>query len=285
MSDRLGPLKHLLPASLRFKIRRVLTASGDLLHPGIPPSHLRSHISPLWLDFLGTGRDQLEFMVELAGLTPSQRILDIACGVGRLALPLSHYLDERGSYEGFDVFAPGIEWCQRHISSRRSTFQFQVAQLSTPWSLGRGPTAEQYRFPHRDGEFDLAYAGSIFTHLVGDAARNYLAESARVLKPGGRLVSTWLLYNTKAISLLPPQSIDKLWPRKLADCRAIATGPPEGSVLYDDVDVRSWFGERGFEIVEPFRVDATYNPARKPAFDRTIGMNLYHSFSIIAVKR
>lgn len=273
------------PARARSCLARVRIAVDDRLHPSRPPAHLRRHISPLWLDFDVTGRDQVEFLTEMAALSPDSRVLDIGCGVGRVALPLCDVLGPGGSYEGFDVFRSGIEWCQQNITIRRPNFRFHIAKVSTPWSEDNGPTAAEYKFPYVDSDFDVAYAGSLFTHLIGDGSRNYLAECARVLKPGGRLVSTWLLYNSEATKQLTPRSMDLLWPKDLGDCRAIGNGPAEGSVLYDEVRVREWFVQNGLHIIEPVRVDPTYNPAFKPQGDRTVGMNLYYACCIVAVNR
>src|SRR5688572_26220823 len=86
-------------------VRNALSAGFDFASfraAGLPPRQLRAWISPLWFDFHDTGRSQLEFFVEIAGLQPSHRVLDIACGVGRVAMPLATYLDDAGGYEGFD---------------------------------------------------------------------------------------------------------------------------------------------------------------------------------------
>jgi len=39
--------------------------------------------------------------------------------------------------------------------------------------------------PADDGDVDLIYAASLFTHLYPDDARAYMREMHRVLKPGG----------------------------------------------------------------------------------------------------
>jgi SAM-dependent methyltransferase len=39
-----------------------------------------------------------------------------------------------------------------------------------------------------DGEFDLVYTSVVLQHLSRDLARSYLAEFARVLRPGGSLI-------------------------------------------------------------------------------------------------
>src|SRR3954452_13751233 len=82
---------------------QVYEAAERLAYPlrQLPPRRLRTTISPLWFDFRKAGWDQLEFFTEVAGLQPSDRFLDIACGVGRVAIPLARFLNNHGSYEGF----------------------------------------------------------------------------------------------------------------------------------------------------------------------------------------
>ena len=151
----------LVPAQFRGANRRALDALSDRLQPEIPPRRLREHISPLWLDFVASGRDQLEFNVELAALLPTDRVLDIACGCGRFALPLTRYLQATGSYEGFDVAEELIDWCSQHISWKHPNFRFRVADVITPWSADRSHTVTDYRFLYPERHFDFVYAGSI----------------------------------------------------------------------------------------------------------------------------
>ena len=40
-------------------------------------------------------------------------MLDVGCGIGRLARPLAGYLSIDGTYAGFDVDAAGIRWCRQ----------------------------------------------------------------------------------------------------------------------------------------------------------------------------
>ena len=44
---------------------------------------------------------------------PGERVLDVGCGIGRMARPLAGYLTGDGSYDGFDVNREGIRWCTR----------------------------------------------------------------------------------------------------------------------------------------------------------------------------
>ena len=76
-------------------------------------------------DFTATGREFLGHFTELGGLEPGDRVLDIGCGIGRMAIPLSGYL-EGGSYAGFDVGRAMIRWCRRNISPRHPEFEFEL---------------------------------------------------------------------------------------------------------------------------------------------------------------
>jgi SAM-dependent methyltransferase len=247
---------------------------------------MRLSISPAWFDFKKSGRDQMEFFTELTGLHPSNRFLDIACGVGRVAIPLTRFLDAQGSYEGFDVNASAIRWCKKYISSRYKNFNFTLADVRTGISPAAKYDAGEYTFPYADDDFDFVYAGSIFTHLLSDSATNYLEQTSRVLRRGGWFVATWLIYNKSTISLVPEvaNNIAKHWPHNYHDYRIKSDVWPEESVLYDVSMIRDFYANAGLTILEPFRVDASYSPVRIPSA-RQLGRHLYYALSIIAIAR
>lgn len=63
-------------------------------------------------------------------------MLDVGCGAGRMAIPLMGYLNEKGSYEGFDPVVEHVRWYLEHIESRHPNFRFrylaEVARVSAP---------------------------------------------------------------------------------------------------------------------------------------------------------
>jgi SAM-dependent methyltransferase len=138
-------------------------------------------------DFAATGDEFMAHFVELGGLQPHERVLDVGCGIGRMARPLAGYLSSDGAYEGFDVNPDGIAWCRRRYR-RHPGFGFQVADIfNARYNPAGAHRADEYRFPYEDATFDFVLATSVFTHLLEADAANYLAECARVLAPGGRL--------------------------------------------------------------------------------------------------
>ena len=274
-------------ARLRGWKSRVVDPIADALSPHLPPRRLRRVISPLWFDFVETGRDQLEFFSQLAGLRPSDHFLDIACGVGRIAVPLTNFLDQNGRYEGFDIAGiggPGVAWCKENIESKHPNFKFSLIDLKTSWTPGGSILASEFKFPYADGSFDFAYAGSIFTHLTPDGCSNYLNQIHRVLKNRGRFVATWLIYNRKWAAFLGDRSKSlDYWRNDHGSYRTLDDEAPEASIAFDESFVRQLYREAGLNIVEPLRLDASYCPSRKPP-NQLEGMHLYYSCSIIAVK-
>lgn len=64
----------------------------------------------------------------------------MGCGIGRMAIPLTEYLSEEGSYEGFDVVRRGVKWCQENITTRCPNFRFRLADVYNELTIPRGNT-------------------------------------------------------------------------------------------------------------------------------------------------
>lgn len=182
-------------------------------------------------DFRATGEEFLGHFRELGGLRAEDRVLEMGCGIGRMARVLAGVLRPPGSYDGFDIVASGIAWCQEHYLGTPAPFRFVHADLrNTAYNPAGALPAEAYRFPYGDGAFDLVIATSLFTHLLPVAAEHYLAEATRVLAPGGRLVSTWLLFSAGRPT---PAAFA---PLTAADPAVAVADPavPEAAVAYDE---------------------------------------------------
>lgn len=195
-----APMRAKVIYLLKATARRLRWGPSDLLRrrrsgPLVPPRSL-SFVGAG--DFVATGHQFRGYFAELGGLRPGHRVLDVGCGVGRMALPLVDYLDG-GSYAGFDNGREMVRWCQRNISPLHPNFEFVWAPVyNAKYNPFGQLSAAEYRFPYEDGSFDFAFATSVFTHLLRDDADHYLAEVSRVLRPGGTCLLTWFLLTPEA---------------------------------------------------------------------------------------
>lgn len=142
-------------------------------------------------DFRAIGDNLLGVLIAHADLGPDDRVLDIGCGAGRVARPLADHLSAAGGYLGFDVSRRAVAGCRRRFAAARPDFAFHHADVRNADYNPRGALEETaYVFPCAEATIDLAFATSVFTHMRLASVRHYLAEAARVLKPGGRLAFT-----------------------------------------------------------------------------------------------
>lgn len=149
-------------------------------------------------DYRAIGAEYLRHFVNLGGLKPSDRVFEIGCGIGRMAMPLRRYLNEQGRYHGMDVVSAGIDWCQSKIAAHDERFTFTRSDFYHPLYNPNGrETATAARFPVEDGSVDFVVATSLFTHLSRGVFERYLSEVARVLSVGGRLFATFFLINAR----------------------------------------------------------------------------------------
>ncbi len=154
-------------------------------------------------DFRAIGEELLDLLVQYGGLRRTDRVLDIGSGIGRVAIPLTRYLDPAATYDGFDVVKRGIDWCRRRVTPRHPSFRFHHVDVRSSEYRSRGADASHFRFPFDDASFDFAIATSLFTHLIFAETSRYLREAHRVLATGGRLFATFFLVDDFARSRMP----------------------------------------------------------------------------------
>ncbi len=252
-------LKHIIAVpsiSLRSYLRR---SSQDLMSSLrqeaeglVPPNRLLFDGSESRSEYRSVGVEFLRYLVELAGLKPTDAVLDVGCGIGRIAVALTTALGPEGKYDGFDIVPVGIRWCKTHIQSRYPNFRFQHADIFNSLYNPTGKMrACDYRFPYPDDSFDVAMATSVFTHMLPQDVEKYLGEITRVLKPGGRCLISWLLRTPEAEahirdgkSLLQfEHSMDGYWTE--------TASTPEGAISYQEHDVMALLQRHRLEIVPP----------------------------------
>ena len=196
------------------------------------------------------GRDFLKYFIDIAKLKPHEKVLEAGCGIGRMAIPLTTYLSSTGSYEGFDLVADAIKWCQKQITPLFPNFIFQVADIQNDlYNPKGGFRASQYTFPYDDNHFDFVFLTSVLTHMLPPGLQHYIAEVSRVLKPGGRTLATFFLLNEE--SWRHVNSGKSQFNQEYEGCRVIDKKIPEAAIAYEETLVRESFLAHELDIVEP----------------------------------
>jgi SAM-dependent methyltransferase len=204
-------------------------------------------------DFERTGQEYLRYFTDLGGLEPQHDVLDVGCGIGRMAAPLLTYL-EGGSYAGFDVGKEMIRWCQKRISTRREDFRFTWAPVyNRKYNPFGSILGAEYRFPYPDASFDFVFATSLFTHLMLADAAHYLREIERVLRPGGRCLLTFFVLTPEALAEVEAGRVSLDFRHPIEGGRTIDPREPEAATAFEVPAMEAMFGDAGLEIQRPIR--------------------------------
>lgn len=124
--------------------------------------------------FRGQWRKLRHRTLNLADVQSGERVLDVGCGTGTLALEVQRRVGATGYVVGIDPGEQQIASARAKAARRKLASDFQIGVI------------ERLAFPA--DTFDLVLSSLMMHHLPADLKRQGLAEIARVLKPGGRLV-------------------------------------------------------------------------------------------------
>ena len=124
-------------------------------------------------EFEAFGNIEREMLAYL-GLAPEGYLIDVGCGSGRLAIPLSR--THSGRYLGTDIVDDLLDYARRRVSRRDWRFAL----------------VEKLEIPETDDQADMVCMFSVLTHLRHEQSFLYLREAKRVLKPRGKIVFSFL---------------------------------------------------------------------------------------------
>jgi len=106
---------------------------------------------------------------EYVGLNPTDIILEIGCGMGRVGKVLA---PECARWIGTDISSGMLDCARHHLAGLDN---IELVELK---DVGLGPIP--------DASVDLVYCTVVFMHLFEWDRYRYVEEARRVLKPGGR---------------------------------------------------------------------------------------------------
>ena len=138
------------------------------------------HWGARWYDLFGTvisfGGDKAirEKLIELAEPVLSEKVLDVGCGTGTLALGIKRQVGT-GEVHGVDASPEMIQFAKEKAAKNGSDIDFQVALIEA--------------IPFPDASFDLVTSSLMLHHLPDDVKAKGFLEIRRVLKPGGRFMA------------------------------------------------------------------------------------------------
>ena len=124
--------------------------------------------------FRGQWRELRQKTVKLARIQPGDKVLDVGCGTGTLALEVARRAGRAGRVTGIDPSTEQIARARSKAARHNVPIDFQIGVI------------EHLPFP--DQTFDVVLSTLMMHHLPASLKRQGLAEIARVLKPGGRLI-------------------------------------------------------------------------------------------------
>ena len=119
----------------------------------------------------------LDATLDAAQLSSGDRVLDVGCGTGKLAIQAAAVAG------GSAVVALGIDATPGMITLARENAR--RARSRAEFRVGVGEA-----LPVADGSIDAVTSSYFFHHLPSDVKRQAILEMWRVLRPGGRLVIT-----------------------------------------------------------------------------------------------
>lgn len=135
-------------------------------------------------DFDGIGKVELAQLL-LEGVQPGDRVIDLGCGTGRLAVHLIPYL-RSGRYLGIDISKTMLREAVRRTAGIKSG-------CTVEWKHQRTS-----RFEVPDASADAICAFSVFTHMEAEDTYRYFQGALRVVRPGGKLIFSCLPLSLEA---------------------------------------------------------------------------------------
>lgn len=243
-----------LSPSMRLLVRRIYYLPIDIIE-----SMLRKRnklTPPKGMIFIGSGdfekqgRHILDLVKKYTDLKPDGKILDIGCGIGRLAIPLTDYLSTSGEYRGFDIVKEGVDWCNKKISPSFPNFQFLHIDLKNDlYNLGTDEEAKNFAFPYPRNHFHSIVLISVFTHMMPDDVDNYLKQIATVMHDNGKCLATFFILNPEVKRRLANNKTYFQFPNIYDGYSLMDKKVKEANIAFEEFFLLSLFDKNGLQAL------------------------------------
>lgn len=226
-------------------LAKLLNGKKDL-----PPLYLRRHVGAL-RDFENSGAEFKVYLKLIGGYNPNEKILDIGCGCGLMAIYLSDYIKPEGKYVGADIYKPAIEWAKKRFKMHTNFSFIHIDVKNNVFNPKGSADVENYSFNFKNGEFDFILLKSVFTHMNVQGINNYLKEISRLLSVKGRTLITSFLLNKKQQELAGNGSNKIEFNFGDGECRYIYKNSPESAIGYKEEYILNMLRNNNLTLKEP----------------------------------
>lgn len=249
---------YAISPSMRYVIRRIYYLPIDIYetivnkrNPMIPPKGLIFIGSG---DFKKQGDHLLDLLIKYADLKPDNTVLDIGCGIGRLAVPLTQYLNPDTHYEGFDIVKIGIEWCEKKITTKYPNFHFLFVDLKNDlYNLKTNEEAKSFKFPYPEKSFDCIVLTSVFTHMMPEDVDNYLKQISFVMKDNGKCLASFFLLNSDVKKQMLDNKIKFQFPYQYNGYSLMDKNVKEANIAYEETFLSSILKKNGLSTLSIYQ--------------------------------
>jgi ubiquinone/menaquinone biosynthesis C-methylase UbiE len=245
----LREIYYKLPLQLRKWVRRIYFLPKDIFSSKSSeiPSEGKNFIGSG--DFVAVGEEFFNYFINFELIHPESKILEIGCGMGRMALPLTKYLNAKGHYLGMDIVKEGIDWCNHKIAPNDHRFEFLHQSI---YNKLYNPSAKvqttDYKFPIENNSIDFVFLTSVFTHLLPQDVEHYLEEIKRVLKNDQNLFATFFILNEEVEVYKKSSKIS--FKHKKNGYALMNENIPEANIAYDENYLHNLYKKNGLEITK-----------------------------------
>ncbi len=131
----------------------------------------------LLVGLLTLGQEQRlrDITLDLVSLQPGEKVLDVGCGTGSLAMTASKRVGTAVTVVGIDPSREMIARARKKVARAGSNVRFEAAVVEV--------------LPFGSGEFDVVLSSLMIHHLPQRIRPSAFAEVHRVLKPDGRFLA------------------------------------------------------------------------------------------------